>query len=66
MILYMQQLLENNFYVSYKKIGDVLGENKYAVKNQHDKFLYDNKAGRPSKLNDEQFNLAIQRISFIS
>lgn len=36
--------IHNNFIkVSYKRIGEVFGENKYAVRNQHNRFLYGKK-----------------------
>ncbi|KAK8882009.1 hypothetical protein M9Y10_044648 [Tritrichomonas musculus] len=56
--------IHNNFIkVSYERIGKVLNENKYAVRHQHNKYLYGkNTNGRPSKLNDEQIQKVIQKI----
>ena len=56
--------IHNNFIkVSYERIGKVFNENKYAVRHQHNKYLYGkNTNGRPSKLNDEQIQKVIQKI----
>ena len=56
--------IHNDFIkVSYERIGKVFNENKFAVRNQHYKYLYGkNKNGRPSKLNDEQIKKVIQKI----